>query len=215
MSGAAGRSYHWLFWGLALLGLALDQSSKYLVFRWLYCEGRGGYYPLLGGSEPAERILGLQTAFTGQRDPGTDWLSPLRTWSGEVLPYVNTGALWGSGQNKNTLFLCISLGAAVALLYWSRRPDTRRDAVLSLALGLILAGTLGNLYDRIVFAGVRDFIQWSYLYLFPTFNIADSCLVCGATLLLWHALRQRPESSTPTSPAETSASAACSRTAPH
>jgi signal peptidase II len=191
MKAQVERSYRWLFWVLVLLGLVFDQGSKYLVFRWLYNDGLGGYYALLGGREENERIFGLQTGFTGKRDPGTDLLSPLRTWGGEIQPYVNTGALWGRGQNKNLLFLAISLIAAVAIIGWSMRKGACRDWQLTAALGLILAGTLGNLYDRVVFAGVRDFVQWSYLYLFPTFNLADSCLVCGAGLLLWQALGRR------------------------
>src|SRR5436305_586252 len=55
------------------------------------------------------------------------------------------------------------------------------------SLGLILAGTLGNLYDRIVFSGVRDFLHWYRYFDWPVFNIADCCLVCGAGLLLAHA----------------------------
>lgn len=67
------------------------------------------------------------------------------------------------------------------------RHAAAADRWLCLALGLILAGTLGNLYDRIVFLGVRDFLQWYYLFNFPRFNIADSCLVCGASVLLLQA----------------------------
>jgi signal peptidase II len=192
MKAQAERSYRWLFWILVVVGLAADQGSKYLVFRWLYNDGQGDYHALLGGVEGPERIFGLQTGFTGRRDPGTDLFSPLRTWSGEMQPYVNTGALWGRGQDKNLLFLAISLAAAVAITWWSMKKGACRDWRLCVALGLILAGTLGNLYDRAVFAGVRDFVQWSYLYLFPTFNLADSCLVCGAALLLWQALGTRP-----------------------
>ena len=54
-------------------------------------------------------------------------------------------------------------------------------------MGLILAGTLGNLYDRIVFGGVRDFLHCYYdAHIWPDFNIADSSLVCGAAMLLAH-----------------------------
>jgi signal peptidase II len=55
---------------------------------------------------------------------------------------------------------------------------------------LILAGTLGNLYDRLVFDGVRDFLHF-YLIDWPVFNIADCCLVCGAFLLLAQAFLGR------------------------
>jgi len=57
-------------------------------------------------------------------------------------------------------------------------------------LGLILAGTLGNLYDRVVFNGVRDFLYF-HLIEWPVFNIADCCLVCGAFLLLAQAFLGR------------------------
>ncbi|KKT02206.1 MAG: lipoprotein signal peptidase, signal peptidase II [Candidatus Peregrinibacteria bacterium GW2011_GWF2_43_17] len=47
--------------------------------------------------------------------------------------------------------------------------------------GLILGGALGNLYDRIVYGYVRDFISvWKW----PSFNIADSAIFCGALALL-------------------------------
>jgi hypothetical protein len=52
---------------------------------------------------------------------------------------------------------------------------------------LILGGTIGNLYDRLVFGGVRDFLYFYYIE-WPVFNFADCCLVVGAGLLLVHAL---------------------------
>ena len=77
---------------------------------------------------------------------------------------------------------------------------------MTIALALVTAGILGNLYDRLGLPGfvwprgdpghlpgtpvhaVRDFIlvmigRWPW----PTFNLADSSLVCGAGLLVWHA----------------------------
>ena len=59
------------------------------------------------------------------------------------------------------------------------------------ALGLILGGTAGNLFDRVVFNGVRDWMHF-YWFEWPVFNFADCCLVCGAGLLLLQAFwRQR------------------------
>src|SRR5262249_24486224 len=86
----------------------------------------------------------------------------------------------------------ISIAAAAAILFWATRRSTSRDWSLSTALGLILAGTLGNIYDRVVFNGVRDFLHLHYRnFDWPVFNIADSCLVCGAILLLTQALFSR------------------------
>jgi len=191
MRPQAERSYRWVFWSLALIGFTLDQASKYIVFHQLYNNGQGGKVELLEGK------FRLSTQFLDQRDSGEGLLSPLRTWGGDTLPYVNNGALFGFGRNANLLFALVSIAAAVAILAWSIRPATARDRILSVALGLILAGTLGNLYDRIVFSGVRDFLHWDYLVDWPVFNLADCCLVCGAFLLLVQAFGSRPQTDTP------------------
>src|SRR5262249_16267593 len=106
-------------------------------------------------------------------------------------PHVNQGALFGFLRHwqawANTGFALVSLLAAVAIAYWSTQPATARDAWLCAALGFILAGTLGNFYDRLVFHGVRDFLHWNYLFDWPVFNFADCCLVSGAGLLLLQA----------------------------
>ncbi len=53
-----------------------------------------------------------------------------------------------------------------------------------LALAFILGGAVGNLYDRILFGRVTDFLHF-YIgnHMWPDFNLADSAIVCGATLL--------------------------------
>jgi lipoprotein signal peptidase len=186
----AERSYRKLFWGLAAAGLVLDQVSKYGVFRWLYTGGDSNEYALVPGA------FDLSTRF---REVGSGLL---RTWSGERLPEVNHGALFGKqlphwlvdwlgGTSElwsNRFFAVVSLLAAVAIAWWSSRPSARRELGLMAALGLILAGTLGNLFDRLVFGGVRDFLHLHYQsFDWPVFNVADCCLVAGAVLLLGQA----------------------------
>ena len=62
------------------------------------------------------------------------------------------------------------------------------------ALGLILGGAIGNLYDRIKFSYVVDFLEVRiYHYHWPDFNVADSCIVVGACLLLLEIFRTAPE----------------------
>jgi lipoprotein signal peptidase len=186
------RTYRWLFWVLALGGTALDQVSKYGVFRLLYNGGQGGRWPQGPG------IFWLEANFTGQPDPGGP-LAALRTWSGETQPYVNLGALFGLGHGHNALFSIISVVAAAAIVYWTTRPSAARDWTLCAALGLILAGTLGNLYDRVVFSGVRDFLHFKIegVIDWPIFNLADSCLVFGACLLLLQAFLNRAPATDP------------------
>ena len=122
---------------------------------------------------------------------------------------LNQGALFGMGQGKVWLFALLSFLAIGGIIYWLFIAKAARDGFLNFALGLIMGGILGNLYDRLGLWGgvgpdgqtiyaVRDWILVSYgglkfPYLgrdWPNFNIADSLLVCGAALLIWHSFKQ-------------------------
>ena len=185
----AERSYRGLLWSLVLLGTTLDQVSKYGVFKWLYNDGEGGQQVLI------PHVFKLLAQFTNQQETTDGLLAFLRTGSGTILPKVNHGALFGLGSESHTVanavFATVSLMAVLAIAYWSTRRSTASDWALCAALGLIMAGTLGNLYDRLIFNGVRDFLYFHW-FEFPVFNIADSCLVCGAFLLLLQAFWTRP-----------------------
>jgi lipoprotein signal peptidase len=176
------RSYRVLLWVLALTGLALDQSSKYGVFAWL-------------AEMPAHEHVLFRTD-----KGGFQLVAQFEDGEGRK-PHVNQGALFGFLRDHKTLanggFALISLLAATAIIFWSSHKNTARDRWLCSALGLILAGTLGNFYDRIVFNGVRDFLHWNYLFDWPVFNIADCCLVCGAFLLLIQAFATQPAKEEP------------------
>lgn len=117
---------------------------------------------------------------------------------------LNEGALFGIGQGAGSLFIALSALAVVGIGLWLFLWGGITDRLMTLALACIMAGTLGNLYDRLGLPGliwnygnslhevgepvfaVRD---WLYFVLidWPIFNIADSMLVCGAGLLLLHA----------------------------
>jgi len=173
------RSYRILLWALALTGLALDQASKYGVFAWLHAV-EGNTHVLFRAADGCGFQLVAQFATRDNGAPVLDAAGP--------VPHVNQGALFGLGRDHKALangaFAVISLLAAGAIVCWSTQKNTARDRWLCAALGLILAGTLGNLYDRVVFNGVRDFLHWNYLFDWPVFNVADCCLVTGACLLL-------------------------------
>jgi signal peptidase II len=108
----------------------------------------------------------------------------------DVIPGVlqlrfttNPGGAFGLFGRATWLFVGASLVVIVIIVIASRRPPTRIGAV---ALALVLGGALGNLTDRLVrgpeLSGeVVDFIDFQ---VWPVFNIADSCIVIGAALLL-------------------------------
>jgi lipoprotein signal peptidase len=195
------RSYRWLFVTLAVIGLATDLGSKYGVFRWLY-PGPVGYR---GEREVVPGWFRLTAEFDPTVPPCDCGFSALQTWSAPVMPRVNHGALFGlGGEHKggaNSVFAGVSILAAAGIVVWATRRATVSDGSLCAALGLILGGTLGNLYDRIVFNGVRDFLYfyheidiwvWHSKDGWPVFNIADCGLVVGAGMLLVHAFLFTP-----------------------
>lgn len=98
---------------------------------------------------------------------------------------TNHGAVFGIGQGQRTFFLIVSVAAIAFLTALFARSGRQRG--YQLILGMLLAGVLGNMYDRIVFGYVRDMIhalpRWPNL--FPwIFNVADSLLVCGVILMV-------------------------------
>ncbi len=119
------------------------------------------------------------------------------------LTYVrNPGAAFGifaDNAIRVPFFITISSVATLAILWYVRRVAKEKHWQL-LALGLILSGALGNLIDRIRLGEVIDFIDvhW-YNYHWPAFNIADSAICVGVTIMLicsWHEERQRKRQET-------------------
>jgi signal peptidase II len=171
------KNYRAVLWALALIGLCADQAAKYSVFAWLTGADKHRQWLMQVGPETG---FALETRY-----------DEIQEIKGVYVPHVNQGALFGLGREHQTAanwgFAFVSFLAAAAIVYWSFKPGAARDLWVCMALGLILAGTLGNLFDRVVFNGVRDFLHWNYLFDWPVFNVADSCLVCGAGLLLLQA----------------------------
>jgi lipoprotein signal peptidase len=197
----ANRSYRWLLFTLAFVGFAADQASKYGMFNWLYTEGQS-----VGQREVIPGVFKFRTQYDPVTPPNCD--CAFVKWNGPVPPAVNHGALFSLGgefkADANRFFAIVSVIAALAITIWGSRKSTGTDRWLSVALGLILGGTVGNLFDRIVFGGVRDFLYF-YLIEWPVFNVADSCLVVGAGLLLVQAVfgkKPEPAPAASTPPAE-------------
>jgi signal peptidase II len=83
---------------------------------------------------------------------------------------------------------------AVLLIFAMLWRVGRVMTVSSVALALILGGAFGNLYDRVRYHYVVDFLEVHiYHYHWPDFNVADSCIVIGACLLLLEIFRPQPK----------------------
>lgn len=138
--------------------------------------------------------------------------SPERHFIPHLLHFTlmkNEGAVFGIGQGQRLLFLAVSVAATALLVGLFLRSGRRR--FYQFLLGLLLAGVLGNMYDRAVYGYVRDMIylfpgvpnplsgvfpRWSTL--FPwIFNLADTYLCTGVFLVILHSLFFHDAAATP------------------
>lgn len=98
----------------------------------------------------------------------------------------NTGAAFGLFNGQALPLAIMSLTLFVALFFW--RDHLRQlGAWGNFALALIAGGAMGNLYDRLVYGYVIDFIDFR---IWPVFNVADCAVVAGAVLLILILWRQ-------------------------
>ncbi len=134
---------------------------------------------------------------------------------------TNTGAVFGLGAGKRWVFIAVSIVATLVIgfLFLQSPPSAWGQHV---ALALILAGALGNLYDRVIYGAVRDMLHmlpgvhlpfglswpgrgelsgptevWPWV-----FNLADVALLMGVAGVLWYAWRTPPPNSEATSPSQ-------------
>ena len=191
---AVPRSRYVLFFCLLVVGAGLDLWTKSYAFAHFYSP------ELANQGLPQiphwwiDQVFGLQTSH-------------------------NPGALFGLGAGYSWVFATISVGALVGIFCWVFVWRAGRDGWLTVALGLVSGGIIGNLYDRVGWGYVQGFPEavrdnvrdWILFRLegvpffdpWPNFNIADSLLVVGAILLFLHALWTKPpEAADEPSPAE-------------
>ncbi|MFN3160403.1 MAG: signal peptidase II [Rubinisphaera brasiliensis] len=167
-SRPAVPAWHYvLFAAIAIIGTIWDLGTKSAVFSSLGYPGRFSEW--------------TQTFLNG-------WVEF------RFLTSFNEGALWGMGQGFSSLFALLSVLAAIGILTWLTYFRGAASLWLCVTLGLVLAGTLGNLYDRLGWHGneidgermyaVRDFLAFTFgTYHYPIFNFADVFLVTGAIML--------------------------------
>jgi signal peptidase II len=145
---------------LGLPLLVLDQVTKYLVLRNI---PYGGEVPVIPG-----------------------FFSLVHT--------TNTGAAFGLFQNNNLFFILLAVTAFVVILFLLIRdrinPKARLAVTTKISFGLLAAGIMGNLIDRVARGNVIDFLNF-YIrqYAWPAFNVADSCICIAVGLLILTSFR--------------------------
>lgn len=164
------------FWGLVVLGTALDLYTKNVVFQNLGYPNRQG--PLLWETAGGWITFRFVTSF-------------------------NFGALWGFGQGFSFVFAGLSVLAVVGVVYWLFVRNGALSLWITISLGFITAGAIGNLYDRLALHdyevngatayAVRDFLLFTFGdFHWPVFNFADVFLVTGSIMLIVQSLFMQP-----------------------
>lgn len=100
----------------------------------------------------------------------------------------NMGISFGMFSDADARYLLLGFtGCIVAgVLVWLWRSKEHR---LTLPLGLVIGGAVGNILDRVRYGAVVDFLDFHlYGYHWPAFNVADSAIVVGVCLIAWQSL---------------------------
>ncbi len=116
----------------------------------------------------------------------------------KFVHWTNTGAAWSLFRNRNDLLAIVSIVALLGLFLWRRHFYIERMSG-QISLGLIFGGIAGNLFDRLRYHQVIDFLRF-YLHRrsgeeigFPAFNVADSAICVGVGLLILISWRQESQ----------------------
>ena len=117
----------------------------------------------------------------------------------EILPIFNFYLTYNSGVSFSmfsagselgiALLIGVALAICLAIVYMICQE---KDRLVRSALAMILGGALANVFDRLRYGAVIDFLDFHWKqYHFPAFNVADSAICIGAGLILLQILRRK------------------------
>lgn len=96
----------------------------------------------------------------------------------------NKGGAYGIGNDSTLMFIIVNIVIITLITKFILSKKNDISTYVLVSLGLILAGGIGNLIDRIFRGFVVDFIDFSPLIRFPVFNIADICIFLGCVFII-------------------------------
>lgn len=166
---------------VAVIVLVLDQVSKYWIVNGFVVKELGYAGSLFD--------LNALRAFLTQSDVIVNNSIP-KDGTFLVLSFTpNDAALWGIGDGNAwavRLLLALTAVFLMLLLFFAIRTRKNLPALSKVIVGLLIGGSIGNLYDRIAFGYVRDMIYAKFIN-FPIFNIADAAICIAIALLVFEA----------------------------
>jgi signal peptidase II len=104
------------------------------------------------------------------------------------LTYVrNTGVAFGLFPGQRLFLILIGIIVCFLVVYYHEKSGNK-NLLLNVYLGLILGGSLGNLFDRVVSGYVTDYMDFR---VFPVFNLADMCINLGVILIILNFIMEK------------------------
>lgn len=131
-------------------------------------------------------------------DQLTKWWIVSEMTLGERIPIIenflyitshrNQGAAWGILQGQMTFFYIVTVVVVIFIVYYIQKYG-KENPFFGYTLGILLGGAIGNFIDRLFRKEVVDFIDvYPFGYNFPIFNVADSALTIGVSLMIIYIL---------------------------
>lgn len=120
----------------------------------------------------------------------------------EVLPFFNLVYVWNEGvsfgmfqsETYDGVFMLIVIASIITTLFFIILLKSD-NLFTALACGTIIGGSAGNIYDRVHYHAVYDFLDFHMMgYHWPAFNIADTCVVIGIAMIAYDSLFLSPKS---------------------
>lgn len=110
-------------------------------------------------------------------------------WSMPLLPgfmrfefVANRGASFGMGEGFGLVFAVLAIAVSVGIVWYINRAQALSKVEL-VGLGMVMGGAIGNMFDRVIYGYVTDFLCTEFIS-FPVFNIADIGITCGVAIAL-------------------------------